>query len=216
MKSKYLSFIILVLVIAGIILISGCTSEQTQPTESSKCPYEGTYSGLVSGSGEREIDTSVEEEIIETPYIVTYSLEVTFECKDGLTECSFEDLGPQCWQLTPTHAKVSDPFFGCTNGCAIATDIYDTYLEAPIPGERGGNLQILFPNGAVLRAEPLLTDPDAKRISADQSDHYRLIENSMLGFNSKLENSFIETTQCSNCNGIFEQQGFTMTLDKIS
>lgn len=213
-KSKNLSFTILVLAIAGIILISGCVSEQTKSTESSDCPYDGVYSGLVSGSGEihhNNIDV-VPWELWETPYIITYSLEVTLECVSTGTLSN----GKGGWYLYVTHAEVSDPFFGCTNGCTPENAKEVIAAEIPKPGERGGNLIIHFLNGAFLQVMPLLADPDAKRISADQSDHKFLVDNSALGITDTPTPIWIETYKCSDYCLYQDQQGFTMTLDKIS
>jgi hypothetical protein len=234
MVSKHSTFSILAILIVGIILISGCVSNQIdQPkkvsdsteeetenideeTEDSECtsPYDGTYSGLVSGSG--EMSRSIDGEEVVTPYIITYSLEVTFECGDygGFSELCPEQPGQKCWNLAVTHAKVSDPFFGCTNGC---TPEWTSYFEAPIPGEGGGKLVIDFPNpsGAWLHVGLISIDSDAKTIRVDQLDRERLLQ-SNLGNNREPSNFKIETVtfRCPEC--AINQEGFTMTLDKIS
>lgn len=217
MVSKHLTFSILAILIAGVIFISGCTSEQTQPAGASGCPspYDGTYSGLVSGSGEITKYPDNGQPVV-SPYIITYNLEVTFECEknDPIELCyNSEKPDQMCRWHYVTHAKVSDPFFDCTNGC---TPTINSYLSAPMDTERGGDLLVDFPNGASLSINPLLIDSDAKTIRADQSDHEELIGSSNLGSNLGQEYSDMAQVlfKCPDC--IADEQGITMTLDKIS
>lgn len=216
MKLSYISLLVILLI--ELIFISGCASKQTQPTEASDCPspYDGTYSGLVSGSGEVTCGQPGEEKT-KSPYIITYQLEVTFECVKPTTFLDENNKDHDGWDLRATHVKVSDPYFECTNGCTPVTP--ESISWAPFmlkPGESGGQLVINFQNGKQLRTGPLITDPDAKRISADQdpSKHEDLIFWSMPGWdwNGKIEP--IETYWRPHCYA--EQEGFTMTLDKIS
>lgn len=145
--------------------------EEEPPTE---CPYEGTYSGTVSGSGELDCDYITEGQYkrYKTPYTITYNLEVTFKCIkldfcDLICTDQF-DLDQQCWYLAPTHAKVSDPFFDCMNGCTLNT--VDSSIQLAKPGEKGGYIKIYFPNWAMLDIDTLMIDPDGKTIRVDQSD----------------------------------------------
>ena len=217
MRSKQLALGILAIFTVLIILISGCTPNVEKPVESSTCPspYDGTYSGMVSGSGEQT--RWVDDETITTPYIISYNLEVTFKC-DGLEQCGDTGIktNQQCWILIPTHAKASDPYCGCINGCDLEETIY-TLL--PKPGERGGVLQIQFPNKSYIMLFHVSIDPDAKRISADQLDPQEMIENTILGHiyqdetGRDIEQATFRypPTEC-----VYDQQGVTMTLDKIS
>jgi hypothetical protein len=159
----------------------------------------------------------------DTPYILTYNLEVTFECYNQVTG----DDNQRYWILDVTHAKVSDPFFDCTNGCTPINNhqmntIGGTSVTILQPGERTENstLSIAFPDGKSLYVTPLFADPDAKIISADQSYHDWLVSASILGTCDSVDQPcFIENGLCRDCySGIigFNQEGFTMTLNRVS
>jgi len=186
--------------------------------ESRPChsPYDGTYSGTVSASGQVEHEMADSPDTRMTPYIITYSLEVTFECvREPMPEFEGEDN----WLLNVRRVKVSDPFFGCTNGCEPSSEGSDDISEAvmPQPGRRGGMIGINFPNGRYFQIVPLFADPDANRISADQLNHSALVEESIAGYTSRGGSEFerIETRGCQDCLYGVQQEGVTMVLDRI-
>ena len=220
-------------VLAGILLfvvaqVTGCTSPTNSPTTpqssqtgTSLChsPYDGTYRGAVSGSGEFTIFDS-DMSLTKSPYILTYNLAMTVEC----VSTPKENNG--YWMLKVTQAKVSDPFFGCTNGCTPVNspDAYWSWLQLLPPGEKGNDntLIIEFPNKSDLKITPIYADSDAKTIRADQSNHGSLVKNTILGFSMEcIDNG---ETNCGIERGLIrgddgylrDQECITMTLDKIS
>lgn len=223
MKQKYTALMSAALMIFLIVLISGCGSQTAQTeaatstpssqaaaTSSSGCtsPYEGTYSGLVSGSGEvthRKTDARGFLVDTKTPYIVTYNLEITLKCiPDGYLEV--------------TYAKVSDTFFDCTNGCTplpIPPNTIITILSAP--GKSDGNEQLIinFPNGKRILLLSLIADPDAKTIRAEQSYPSRLLSDFGSNPDGTSYKDYIETRSCPDCTIATDKQGISMTLDRI-
>jgi hypothetical protein len=172
---------------------------------------------MVSGSGEQEKFIPGEPEPIRTPYLINNQIELTFKCEqigDGV------EPGKKYWFLNATHAKVSDPYFGCTEGCVPILDLQ--YIAFPLPGESGGELQLFFPNGNGLTIAPLVANPDAQKIFADQSNHPELIDHSNIGYypEGMVEHPHpaIEevTFRCQNPTCTYELQGVTMALNKIS
>jgi len=223
MKKFFLAGILLLIIALG----AGCTSQTNSPaapqasqTGASLCqsPYDGTYSGVVSGSGEF---TTIGSDMSPTksPYILTYNLAMTVEC----VSTPKENNG--YWMLKVTQAKVSDPFFGCTNGCTPVNypDAYWSFMNILPPGEKGkdNKLSIEFPTGTDLAISPIFADSDAKTIRADQSDHGSLVKNTILGYSMKCADS--GETNCKIEAGLFRgdggyfktQEGVTMTLDNV-
>lgn len=220
-------------VLAGILLLFvaltvGCTSQTNSPTtpqasqtDASLChsPYDGTYSGVVSGSGEF---TTINSDMSSTksPYILTYNLALTAECVGTPKDNN------GYWMLKITQAKVSDPFFGCTNGCTPVNYPvnYWSFMNLLPPGEKGNNNEIIiqFPTGTDLTVRPIFADSDAKTIRADQSNQGSLVKNTLLGYSMKCADS--GEANCEIEAGLFrgeggylrEQEGVTMTLDKIT
>jgi hypothetical protein len=221
MRSKQLALGILAILAIIIILISGCTPNVANLKDSSTCPYAGTYKGSIRSSGEKT-RWLPEGGAQTSPYLLNYDLEVTFKCVQ-LNPC--EDNKKQCWYLLPTHAKVSDPYFGCQKGCTPNNNVASAggtlYTWLPKPGEsRVGILQIYFPNGNGLEVGPLSVDSDAKAIRADQFDHPKLISTSDVGFFPQSANapqSIEEATfKCESPTCDYELQGVEVVLNKIS
>lgn len=224
---KQYHILLLMILLIDIVLISGCaeqaqekaaTSPQTEdgtsaPVETktnSGCtsPYEGTYSGLVSGSGEvthRKKDANGLFVDTKTPYIVTYNLEITLKCT------------PNTGIMEVTHAKVSDTFFDCTNGCTpLQAEESSSHAVLSPPGTAGGEIVIYFPNGKEISIFPIIADSDAKTLRIDRSDGY-LVSNigSIIDWGTSYQDC-IETRSCPNCVPVPLKEGISMTLDKIS
>jgi hypothetical protein len=184
------------------------------PAAACTSPYDGTYSGMVSGSGEhnREAD---DNSWTTSPYILSYSLEITTVCEIAPGEIPGNNHG----FLRITRAKASDPFFGCTEGCTLG--VSNNALDIAPPGQRDKNnyLELMFPNGASVLISPVFADSDAKTLRADQVEHDNLVAWSHLGFNDKAatdKDSWIENSVCTGKCMYPSQQGLTMTLNKIA
>jgi hypothetical protein len=213
--------VILVMVSAGCVSnntgqTAGQNARQTLQASGAACtsPYDGTYSGMVSGSGLHN-KKSDDGSWTTSPYIHSYNLDVTVVCEIAPGEIP----GNNRWFLRVSHAKASDPFFECTNGCT--TGVSNNALELAPPGQRDQNnyLEVAFPNGAYLHAGPIFADADAKTIRADQGDHDNLVAWSILGFTNKAATkkaSWIENSVCTGDCSYPTQQGFTMTLSKVA
>jgi len=183
-------------------------------TSSCTSPYDGTFSGTVEGQG-KDIYPSGST----VPYLLDYTLEVTFECADENTAPGNQ----QSFDLYVTHAKVSNPYFDCTSGCTppdYARGDADATILAPGDRDTGrvSLLEIFFPDGKSLEVAPLFGGYDAKTIEADQTDQAGLLSASILGLDPHCQTSsacHLETSLCHNCDN-YQQEGFSMLLNKIS
>lgn len=196
------------------------STSETSVSESSGCPspYDGTYSGTVSGSG--EFVQYVNGEKTFAPYIDKYDLEVTLTCN------LFNDYS-NLWSMNISNVKVSDPYFDCTNGCSPTSD--SSFVSLPPPGQvpkptgTGYFIWVTFPNGRWLRITPIIAESDAKTIREDDSDLQMLTTESVLGEDDNAMNTVnehIEYRLCPSCDfsggGPMSQEGLTMILRKIS
>ncbi|VVB57676.1 Uncharacterised protein [uncultured archaeon] len=174
------------------------------------CPYSGIYSGTVSGSGQNTHLDADNQYTEHTPYIVTYSLEFELSCMEAGTRDN-----RSVWYMNITRARTNEPYFGCTNGCALPPVDGFNIATLPLPGERGGQMLLLFPNGKAIQVLPLLVDSDGMAIRADQSDHEKLIYWSLPGFRPESDDANLEVLTCQNCLSQPKREGLTMVLNKI-
>lgn len=173
MKSHHILLFIILLI--GIILISGCTEESTPATgtdtkttpattdSSSGCksPYDGTWKGLIQDSGDLSVtryDKDGAPVYTENPFIAQYDFEITLQC-GGINYDQTSGAVDSYW-FNITHLKASHPLFDCANGCV--PQYSNTYIEKDGTAYMG---QTLFPNGAIIYFPDMHASPDGKTIN---------------------------------------------------
>ena len=115
-------------------------------------PYDGNWAGSVEGSG---TTNPFGDSNAETPFSISYTFEMTLKCDYPDTGSNGE---PIYWE-NATYAKVSDPFFRCTDGC---TPTQYTSIDMPAPGTGGAvYMNIDFPNKMELVGAGLEPNADA-------------------------------------------------------
>ena len=172
----------LLLVLITAFLLFGCTSDQiaqptptSQPTaqptahpsataqpttETTGCtsPYDGTYAGAMSDSGEiqNEVTSGGQTTKTRTPFLQTYDFEMTVKCRYTFTPTADEPLK---YILAVTHAKATHPIFNCLGGCTPVQST-DTVRqsEADLNENGDGDMYLVFPNGATIGAFGLGSD----------------------------------------------------------
>jgi hypothetical protein len=186
---------------------AGCTS-----------PYDGTWSGTVTGSG----TVNLEDYSSTRPFSVSYDLEFTAKCKQGYSD----GHGGSLWAAKITHAKASHPFFGCIDGCApLPESTYVRESEIATIFDRTTSMDINFPNGASISLSDLFISQDGKTITK-QCDQCMQETGIWIGANAPWDPSadmdkdtYIETHGCGSgcfCASCFELNQIRMALTKIS
>ncbi len=127
------------------------------PVKVEECnsPYDGKWAGSVEGGG---TNSNEDDPRITTPFSISYTFEMTLKC-------DYKDINnkgePLYWENI-TYAKVSDPFFGCVEGCTPILSYSSSNLDMPAPGT-GGEVyfDILFPNRMTFGGAGLKPNADA-------------------------------------------------------
>jgi hypothetical protein len=122
-------------------------------TEGCTTPWDGTYQGTMSDSGEVSLEGkwAGDTEKVVTPFIQTYDFEMTLKCF-GAYE-NFLDDGKTVYEFEITHVKASHPMFGCQAGCVpVAYDDNLRHTDAFVVENGTGDMRIEFENGAHIDA----------------------------------------------------------------
>ena len=222
MKTKLL----LVLTIAAVIFVSGCTGQPaptdtnvTTPggddtsgdtdisggTEACTSPYDGTYKGVIADSGDLEVTTYDSNDKVvsytENPFTASYDFEMTLKCDYIMTD---ENLAETGRNFIVTHVKASHPIFDCANGCTPTdTALRPSFVE--INNDGSGIIAISYPNGADFNALGanslgyLQASPDAKTIDLHiyGGNKYQNIGSLV----NKQTSQYIETYNCRQTGG---------------
>lgn len=154
---------------AGVQACANTSLEVAEKQEEEKtkvvqlsCPADGDWKGIVSAAGVLDrIGSPGETE----QYYVKYYLEITLKCDMAY----LDESGAKWWQYNITHAKASDPFFGCTGGCVpIAGEggLRLSYVSIT-EGSQKGRMAIKFPNSALLQRTDTVMSRDGKIILDD-------------------------------------------------
>ena len=136
--------------------------QEAQAAAQPACPGEGNWKGTVTARGIVDVIGKPGQ---TAPYSVKYDLEITVKCDSAY----LDESGARSWFYNITHAKASDPFFGCTEGCVPVAGTWDTrlsYLDIT-EGSSHGHLAIRFPNDALIQRTNTVLSADGTKLIDD-------------------------------------------------
>lgn len=105
-------------------------------------PYDGTWNGTISDSGEIQTmrPSANGPQITDNPFTAKYDFEITIQCD------SFYGTG---WEYNVTYVKASHPLFDCADGCTpVQTGDHNSDVQIYQNGT--GSMYTGFTNGATL------------------------------------------------------------------
>jgi len=160
--------LLLIILLIGVVLISGCNNQVTPTQLPSGCTslYDGTWKGVISDSGSLLVTRIVNGEYVTThnPFTAQYDFEMTIKCSGAWDDPS---RGGKGWSYDITHVKASHPIFNCDNGCTplpYSTN-RDIGSSLSILNNGLGWMYILFPNGAAIET---FADKGTIQVSPDE------------------------------------------------
>ncbi|MCX6769804.1 MAG: putative Ig domain-containing protein [Candidatus Micrarchaeota archaeon] len=173
-------------------------------TEAKACdsPYDGNWAGSVEGSGSRYPRYEYNS---KTPLTIKYTFEMTLKC-------DYKDTGsngePLYWENV-TYAKVSDPFFGCMDGCTPILGYSSSNIDMPAPGTGGEvYMNIDFPNGIELVGAGLKPNADATSFVDEDNTG-----SGNLGSGRNDDPPYREEQGCADCS--FDMKHYKIEIHKV-
>ncbi|MCX6770467.1 MAG: putative Ig domain-containing protein [Candidatus Micrarchaeota archaeon] len=178
------------------------TLDNQSETQACTSPYEGTWKGTISDSGQLHYYLpSDQNHETNQQFAASYDLEFTMKCEYVVVDY---DGGPVVAKdFIITHVKVSDPIFGCVDGCAPMPPSYtdangynvrgsDFYLQND---GTGNDLMITFLNNRVIAlGGDIRFSPDGKAMTIPIDT-----ENNPLGIGYETGASYVNPVESPHC-----------------